>query len=1083
MSTSAKQCKTSRYEHVFKSTWSDWHGFLKASRKGQKFAFCELCRANFSIGHGGYKDCRKHVQTAKHASAAHSTVSVGNDAHASRSPVSAHAGQDTERSGGAPGDATFKIPDVPCIAAREDKDPLPFDCIVKVKVEAEFMEYSVVQNEDNPFETKRFQSNAPQTSQETLGKVFVKQEPSDALPKELRSDSQPIRSDPFETKCFQSNAPQTFQETLGKVFVKQEPSDALPKELSSDSQLIRSNPFETLPFQSNVPHTSQETLGNVSVKQDPSDAPSMGPSSDSLPIQTPPPSPSPRPTAGSIQSKRSSLEAPSGSQPCKKQTSLEKFLKPQQARPSTQCKDPTSCVATEPQTEDDATPSGTVTTDTQDEVHTEKIPIEFLSAAIHQPTHKNFPHRKFGKQKRAFQSSWFKRFPWLHYSECTDHVLCYLCMKSPLVGCSKKDERFIKKGFCNWKKGLERFNEHQKSARHRIAVQEAFLPSQCGDIGENLSQVHQTDKRENRKIFLEILRNTRYLARQGLPLRGDDNDDEDGNLFQLIKLRGQTDDHVQGWLKKGSIKYLSKGIQNEQLQIMGLSLLRNIAANVHKSVWYTIMGDEVADTSRKQQLAICIRWINDMLEVEESFTGLYQVENMNADMPVAAVRDTLFKLNLSPSNARGQCYDGITHLRVPKSVICTRMQREAPRATFTHCYGHTVQLAVCFAMREVDEFGDVVDTVQEITELRTLPHKRNTILDQLRHEIAPDTSDFHDLCPTRCTVSADSFQMVIDNYGVLRCTWDEYLEDKHLKSDVKAQIVGIKVKMESFDFYFGTRVAGLILKLTDNLSKTLEHTDMSASNCQEIAVGTLKTLEKMRSDYDWQLFWASTVQEAENLCLTDLTSPQKRRIRTQSEYPETTKEHYHRMWNRAFDSAKEGIEDRFDQPGYVVLKNLECILAKGANGEPYGVELSTIEEAYKGDFSPKLLAVQLCYIQAQLNELGEHSQTFSWRDVLLLVRKMTLAQRNIVSEVVKILKLLLLIPATSAVGLRSASVLHRVKTYLASTVAQQRLNHCVLLHVHKELTDSINLIDAANEFVNNEKRQRNFGRFSEKDVE
>uniref|UniRef100_A0A8C4QSI2 TTF-type domain-containing protein n=1 Tax=Eptatretus burgeri TaxID=7764 RepID=A0A8C4QSI2_EPTBU len=1037
MFASVKESKKSRRNNVFECAWSDRHSFLRPSRKGRKFAFCELCRANFSIGHGGYKDCKKHVETSKHTSAAQSAgelstaamdrpYTASNGKHVtSQSSVSTHDRQDTESSGRAPGDWTFKIPDVPKVPSHEDKDSLPPDFIVKVKVESEFMEYSASHNEGNRNEPKPFQSNVPQTSQETLGKVFV----------------------------------------------KEEPSDALPKELSSDSQLIQSDPFETQPFQSNVPQTSQVTLAKVSVKKDPSDAPSMEFSSDSLPTQR------------SIQSKRPSLEAPSGSQPCKKQTSLKKFLKPQQGRLSTQCKDATSCVTTEPQPEDDATAGRLISTGAQGEVDADKIPIEFLSAALHQPTHKKFPHRKFGKQKRAFQSAWFKRFPWLHYSECTDRVLCHLCMKSPLVGCSKKDERFIKKGFCNWKKGLERFNEHQKSARHRIAVQEIFLPSQCGDIGENLSQVHQTDKQENRKIFLEILRNTWYLARQGLPLRGDDDDDdEDGNLFQLIKLRGQTDDHVQRWLKKGTIKYLSKDIQDEQLQIMGLSLLRNIAANVHKSIWYTIIGDEVADTSKKRQLAICIRWINDMLEVEESFTGLYHMETINADMPVAAVRDTLFKLNLSPSNARGQCYDGISNLCVPKRVVCSRMQREAPRATFTHRYGHTLQLAVCVAMREVDELEDVVNAVQEITELRKLSHKRNTVLDQLQHETVPDTSGFRDLYPTRCIVSADSFQTVIDNYEVLRSTWDEYLEDKHLKSDVKAHIISMKIKMETFDFYFGMRVAGLILKLTDNLSKTLQHTAMSASNCQEIAVGTLKTLEKMRSDSDWQLFWACIVQEGEKLCLTD-SSPQTRRIRAQSEYPETSKEHYHRMWNRAFDSAKEGIEDRFNQPGYVVLKNLECILAKGANGEPYGAELSTIEEAYKGDFSPKLLTVQLCYIQAQLNEMEEHSQTFSWRDVLLLVRKMTVAQRNIVSEVVKILKLLLLIPATSAVGERSVSVLHRVKTYLASTVAQQRLNHCILLHVHKEITDSINLIDTANEFVNNEKRQRNFGRFSEKDVE
>ena len=42
-------------------------------------------------------------------------------------------------------------------------------------------------------------------------------------------------------------------------------------------------------------------------------------------------------------------------------------------------------------------------------------------------------------------------------------------------------------------------------------------------------------------------------------------------------------------------------------------------------------------------------------------------------------------------------------------------------------------------------------------------------------------------------------------------------------------------------------------------------------------------------------------------------------------------------------------------------------------------------------------------------------------------------------------------PATSAVSERSFSALKRVKTYLRSTVGEGRLNHLMVLHVHKEL--------------------------------
>ena len=44
---------------------------------------------------------------------------------------------------------------------------------------------------------------------------------------------------------------------------------------------------------------------------------------------------------------------------------------------------------------------------------------------------------------------------------------------------------------------------------------------------------------------------------------------------------------------------------------------------------------------------------------------------------------------------------------------------------------------------------------------------------------------------------------------------------------------------------------------------------------------------------------------------------------------------------------------------------------------------------------------------------------------------------------------MLVMPATNAVSERSFSALKRVKTYLRSNTGEVRLNHLMLLHVHK----------------------------------
>ena len=76
------------------------------------------------------------------------------------------------------------------------------------------------------------------------------------------------------------------------------------------------------------------------------------------------------------------------------------------------------------------------------------------------------------------------------------------------------------------------------------------------------------------------------------------------------------------------------------------------------------------------------------------------------------------------------------------------------------------------------------------------------------------------------------------------------------------------------------------------------------------------------------------------------------------------------------------------------------------------------------------------------------------------------------------MKLLLVMPATNATSERSFSALRRVKTYLRSSMSQMRLNNLMVLHVHKDLTDGLDLNEIGNEFVGNrEGRMRLFGKF------
>ena len=87
--------------------------------------------------------------------------------------------------------------------------------------------------------------------------------------------------------------------------------------------------------------------------------------------------------------------------------------------------------------------------------------------------------------------------------------------------------------------------------------------------------------------------------------------------------------------------------------------------------------------------------------------------------------------------------------------------------------------------------------------------------------------------------------------------------------------------------------------------------------------------------------------------------------------------------------------------------------------------------------------------------------------------------RALFNQVEVIVRLLLLVPASSATAERSFSALRRVKTWLRSTVSQARLNQVCLLNIHSDILDTLDLNAVAADFIaKNDGRATTFGKVS-----
>ena len=89
--------------------------------------------------------------------------------------------------------------------------------------------------------------------------------------------------------------------------------------------------------------------------------------------------------------------------------------------------------------------------------------------------------------------------------------------------------------------------------------------------------------------------------------------------------------------------------------------------------------------------------------------------------------------------------------------------------------------------------------------------------------------------------------------------------------------------------------------------------------------------------------------------------------------------------------------------------------------------------------------------------------------------------KSMLSEVHNILGLYLMVPITSATSEGSFSELKIVNTYLYLSMSDQRLNNYLLLHIHKDLTDSCDMEKVAKDFIAVNTECRNyFGVFPSK---
>ncbi len=95
-----------------------------------------------------------------------------------------------------------------------------------------------------------------------------------------------------------------------------------------------------------------------------------------------------------------------------------------------------------------------------------------------------------------------------------------------------------------------------------------------------------------------------------------------------------------------------------------------------------------------------------------------------------------------------------------RSVLAKLVMDEEPGVVYTHCYVHSINLAVNDAIKLSKVISNALETTHEVTKLKFSPHQEEIFRElKKQHDLLNDyhTAGMRLLCPTRWIVRADCF--------------------------------------------------------------------------------------------------------------------------------------------------------------------------------------------------------------------------------------------------------------------------------------------------------------------------------------
>jgi hypothetical protein len=311
-------------------------------------------------------------------------------------------------------------------------------------------------------------------------------------------------------------------------------------------------------------------------------------------------------------------------------------------------------------------------------------------------------------------------------------------------------------GVNRWRKALERIKEHSASESHMCGMvrwnnlKKGSLEA-AFEMSDRASQAAKDREREkNREILSRLLATTLYLARQGMPFRGDDetlSSQNRGNFLELVELFSKYDSVIKLHLeaikekhgpgKRPLVSLLSNRSQNDMIKALAISVKRVIQKEIQESKTFSILMDETTDAAHTEQVSFVIRYVHNM-QIKERFLQVCNVHTTSGDALEKVVIALLEENDLKLENIRGQGYDGAANMSGRFKGLQSRILKRNPKALYVHCQAHCLNLVLVESAKSNICFVSFFNLVEKLYAFVANSSKRHSAFTEMQKTMYPD---------------------------------------------------------------------------------------------------------------------------------------------------------------------------------------------------------------------------------------------------------------------------------------------------------------------------------------------------------